>query len=90
MVIEILPKKYRPKKGQFGYSVPNYEKELARVSSNTKAKTAQQKASLRGAKIFYNKKLTAVSGKSRKKRRTRRKSRGKSRRKSRGKSRTKK
>ena len=87
MVLQLLPKKHTAKKGQFGFSTPNYKKELARVSSNTKAKTAMQKASLRGAKSFYNKKLTAVSGKSRKKRRTRRKSRGKSRRKSRGKSR---
>lgn len=78
MVLQLFPKKYKAKKGQFGFSRPNYEKELARVSSNTKKiKTAKQKASLKGAKMFYTKKIEAKSGKSRKKRR---KSRGKSRR----------
>ena len=57
MVLQLFPKKYTAKKGQLGFiSSPNYKKELARVSSNTKAKTAQQKAALKGTKIFYTKK----------------------------------
>ncbi len=72
------PKKNTPKKGQFGYyTEPNYEKELARVSSNTKARTPQQKTAREGAKSFYKKKKTKEisGGKSRKKRRTRQKRR---------------
>lgn len=90
MVLQLFPKKYTAKKGQLGFiSSPNYKKELARVSSNTKAKTAQEKAALKGTKLFYTKKIKATSGKSRKKRRSRRKRR-KSRGKSRGKSRRRK